>query len=76
MQLERAERIDKVEEALGEQGGDYERLLRGMMGRGEGGDEVGVRRERGKRKIVDEDEDEDKDADDGWQPKRMRVDEG
>ncbi|KAL9117949.1 MAG: hypothetical protein Q9187_005513, partial [Circinaria calcarea] len=33
MQLDRLERIDKVEEALGEQQGEYERLLRGMAGR-------------------------------------------
>jgi len=83
MQLDRAERIDKVEEALGEQGGDYERLLRGMEGKGEGegegGGEVGVRRERGKRKVVDEDEDEDEDdedVEDERGAKKTRVDEG
>lgn len=58
MQLERAERIDKVEQTVGELVGDYERLLRAMEGkRGEGEG----RRERAKRKIVlegDEDEDD------------------
>ncbi|MCJ1319997.1 histone acetyltransferase 1 [Xylographa vitiligo] len=78
IQLDRAERIDKVEEALGEQGGDYERLLRGMEGKGGGNGEVGVRRERGKRKVVDEDEDEDEDDDveDDREAKRTRTDEG
>ncbi|MCJ1436369.1 histone acetyltransferase 1 [Xylographa pallens] len=78
MQLDRAERIDKVEEALGEQGGDYERLLRGMEGKSEGNGELGVRRERGKRKVVDEDEDadEDEDVEDNREAKRTRTDEG
>ncbi|MCJ1289819.1 histone acetyltransferase 1 [Xylographa carneopallida] len=78
MQLDRAERIDKVEEALGEQGGDYERLLRGMEGKGDGDGEVGVRRERGKRKVVDDDEDADEDEDGGddREAKRTRMDEG
>lgn len=64
IQLDRLERIDKVEEALGEQQGDYERLLRGMTGRegeGEGAvDGIGERKERGKRKTVVDDEDGDK----------------
>ena len=76
MQLERGERVDKVEEAVGEQAGDYERLLRGMgKWEGEGGGAGGEggkggvggerRRERGKRKnvIADDDDDEDEDGD-------------
>ena len=81
IQLERLERIDKVEETLGEQQGDYERLLRGMKGRdgegeglveGEGGgsgsgsgSKSEERKERGKRKTVMDDEDEDGDGQDG-----------
>lgn len=67
MQLDRLERIDKVEETLGEQQGDYERLLRGMAGRESGdlveGEGSAERRERGKRKTVVEDGDEDEDED-------------
>ena len=58
IQLDRTERIDKVEETLGDQEADYERLLRNLEGKGIGSDEIGTRRERGKRKIID-DEDED-----------------
>ncbi|MCJ1283635.1 histone acetyltransferase 1 [Xylographa opegraphella] len=78
IQLDRTDRIDKVEEALGEQGGDYERLLRGMEGKGGGEGEAGVRRERGKRKVVDEDEDadEDEDVEGVREAKRTRTDEG
>ncbi|KAI4093499.1 MAG: hypothetical protein LQ344_002912 [Seirophora lacunosa] len=39
MQLERGERVEKVEEAVGEQVADYERLLRRMEERGEGEEE-------------------------------------
>ena len=89
VQLERGERVDKVEEAVGEQAGDYERLLRGM-GKWEGGGEGGVggvgetggerRRERGKRKNVvlddDDEDDEDEETDEGVEraTKRVRID--
>ena len=71
-QLERVERIDKVEQTVGEVVGDYERLLQGLASRqGEGGvsepkPEAGAGaertgrkgKERGKRKIIpDEDGD-------------------
>lgn len=70
MQLDRLERVDKLEETVGTLQGDYERLLRALQGR-EGGVEgagvgvgVGVanggeRRERAKRKVVEEDDDDD-----------------
>lgn len=74
MQLDRAERIDKVEQAVGEQAGDYERLLRGMekweRGGGGGDGAAGERRDRGKRKVVLED-DEDEEMEMGDQ-KRAR----
>ena len=86
VQLERGERVEKVEEAVGEQAGDYERLLRGM-GKWEGGREGGKggerRRERRKRKNVvlddsedDEDENEDEEVDGGVEraTKRVRLD--
>jgi len=56
MQLDRIDRIDKVEETLGDQGGDYERLLRALEGKGGADVEVGVRRDRGKRRIIDDEE--------------------
>ena len=60
IQLDRTERIEKVEETLGDQGADYERLLRNLEGKGMGSDEVGIRRERAKRKVIhEEDEHED-----------------
>ena len=65
-QLDRLEKIDKLEETLGGQQGDYERLLRNIVERAaKAGDEesngnmVSERRERGKRKVVDDDDDED-----------------
>jgi len=66
MQLDRTERIDKVEQTVGEVVGDYERLLRGLAERAmkaEGmengaGEGSGQRRERAKRKVVDDEEDE------------------
>lgn len=69
MQLERAERVDKVEGTLGDLVGDYERLLRRMKERGEMGGKNGAeeqvagngvvgRRERGKRKVVVDEEEE------------------
>jgi len=74
VQLDRAERIDKVEQAVGEQAGDYERLLRGMekweRGGGGGDGAAGERRDRGKRKVVLED-DEDEEMEMGDQ-KRAR----
>ena len=85
MQLERGERIDKVEETLGEQAGDYERLLGGLEGKeGESAD-VGMRRDRAKRKVIAEDDEEDEEndgleADDAMegerQPKRRKEDDG
>ena len=63
IQLDRAERIDKVEETLGDQGADYERLLRSLDGKKMESEGNGTRRERGKRRVID-DEDEDE-ADDG-----------
>lgn len=65
IQLDKADRIDKVEETVGDLVGDYERLLRGVEARktDKGGEGVvngrAERRDRGKRKVVDEDEDED-----------------
>ena len=83
IQLERGERVDKVEQTVGEQAGDYERLLRGMEKWEEGG--VGSadgerRRERGKRKNVvvddEDDEDENEEVDGGVEraTKRVRID--
>ena len=63
IQLERSERVDKVEETVGEVSGDYERLLRGLEGsekHGNGnGDASGSveRRERAKRKVIVDEED-------------------
>lgn len=65
--MEKAERIDKVEQTVGEVIGDYERLLKGlekgkgMVEGGEGsGSASGEGKGRGKRKLViDDDEDED-----------------
>ncbi|MCJ1473179.1 histone acetyltransferase 1 [Lambiella insularis] len=78
IQLDRGERIDKVEMALGEQAGDYERLLHKMEERRSGnGVDDGPRTKRGKRKVIDEDEgDEDEDEDEGGEPvaKRRRDD--
>ena len=70
MQLERTERVDKVEETLGGVIGDYERLLRGVEKRlsnealgGEDedpGSGIAGKKDRGKRKtVVDEEDDED-----------------
>lgn len=66
IQLDRAERVDKVEQTVGEVAGDYERLLRAMA-KWQGGEASGSgsgngsseRRDRAKRKVVDEDDDED-----------------
>ena len=74
VQLDRAERIDKVEQAVGEQAGDFERLLRGMAKWEDGGGDgaASERRDRGKRKVVVED-DEDKEMEMG-DSKRARSD--
>ena len=62
IQLDRAERVDKVEQTVGEQAGDYERLLRGMENWDGGeGNESFERKGRGKRKVVADDDDEDED---------------
>ena len=87
IQLERGERVDKVEQTVGEQAGDYERLLRGMEkwegggAGGAGGKDGERRRERGKRKNVvldddEEDEDEDEEVDEEVEraTKRVRID--
>ena len=68
-QLERGERVDKVEQTVGEVVGDYERLLR-LMGefKGEGGGGVG----RGKRKGVLDDEEEDEEEVEMGDAKRSR----
>ena len=69
IQLDRGERGDKVEQTVGEIVGDYERLLRGIekwkeaeqthMENGVAEANRGERKERGKRKILDDEEDED-----------------
>ena len=59
MQLDRVERIDKVEDVVGVLVGDYERLLRRLENGLEQNDEEvdrAARRVRGKRKIFDDDE--------------------
>ena len=77
-QLDRLERIDKLEETLGGQQGDYERLLRNIVERASAGEESngkgsGARRDRGKRKIVDEDEDDEGvEMEEGRTSKRVR----
>lgn len=65
IQLDRLERIEKVEEAVGEQAGDYERLLRAMalkeVERLEKGDDEAKEdpsARRAKRKLIVEDDDE------------------
>ena len=69
MQLDRIDRIDKVEQTVGEVVGDYERLLRALTQRAikaedmeedgvENGNGNGEKRERGKRKVVEDEEDE------------------
>ena len=80
IQLDRAERADKVEQTVGEVAGDYERLLNGMKKWKEAeeksiasdgaGERSEGRRERSKRKILD-DEDEDEDVEMG-ESKRAR----
>ena len=62
MQLERAERIDKVEQTVGEVVGDYERLLRAME----------EKRPQSKRKValVEEDGDDDNEDTKGEEQER------
>ena len=80
IQLDRIERAEKVEQTVGEVAGDYERLLRGMSkwgagGAGRGGDAVSGqgRRDRGKRKILEDEEDEDEEVEeDGPSAKRAK----
>ena len=76
IQLDRADRVDKVEQTVGEVAGDYERLLRGMAkwrGGEAGGDRVEERRDRAKRKVVDDDDDDDDgDEEMGGDAKRAR----
>ena len=71
MQLDHLDRIDKVEQTVGEVIGDYERLLRRMVEKavkgevdeGEGGTSTnGGKRDRAKRKLVIEDDEDEDDA--------------
>lgn len=64
IQLDRGERVDKVEQTVGEVAGDYERLLRGMekwQGGEAGPSGSSERRDRVKRKVIDEEDDGDDD---------------
>ncbi|KAL9135195.1 MAG: hypothetical protein Q9175_003615 [Cornicularia normoerica] len=65
IQLDRGERVDKVEQTVGEVAGDYERLLRGME-KWQGGEasESGSseKADRAKRKVIDEDDEDDEDV--------------
>lgn len=67
-QLDRGERVDKVEQTVGEVAGDYERLLRGMEkwrgGEASGSGSEEHRERRKKRKVVDEEDGDDDDDDD------------
>ncbi len=82
IQLERGERVDKVEQTVGEQAGDFERLLRGMEkwegggAGGAGGADGAPRRQRGKRKnvVVDDEDDEDEDEEVERATKKVRID--
>ena len=75
IQLDRGERVDKVEQTVGEVAGDYERLLRGME-KWQGGEaSAGAsseRKDRAKRKVVDEDEGDDDDEVMAGDAKRAR----
>lgn len=74
IQVDRSERIEKVEQTVGEVAGDYERLLRGLEGaKGTTGNGTGSST-RKKRKIVidDEDEDDGMEVDQGSTAKRRR----
>ena len=83
IQLDRAERVDKVEQTVGEQAGDFERLLRGME-KWDGVDSGGSsgRIGRGKRKVIADDDDDDEEetmSTDGVEAgaaKKMRIDDG
>ncbi|KAL9577912.1 MAG: hypothetical protein Q9212_006063 [Teloschistes hypoglaucus] len=65
-QLDRVERVERCEDAVGVQAGDYERLLRKMAEKGsvEAGSNVTMetggkgRRDKGKRKVLDDEEEE------------------
>lgn len=72
IQLARSERIEKVEETVGEVAGDYERLLIRLDGAQ--GTKNGTRSLRRKRKAVldDEDEDDDEEVGEGSTAKRRR----
>jgi histone acetyltransferase 1 len=69
IQLERPDRVDKVEEAVADIGGDYERLLRTLEGR-RVAESIeprgnGYATLRGKRKVVEDDDDEDMEEEEG-----------
>jgi len=75
IQLDRAERVDKVEQQVGDQASDYERLLGEMENfQGAGVSGSSERRERGKRKMVIEDEEDDDDDDDDDEDEEMGGD--
>lgn len=63
IQLDRGERVDKVEQTVGEVAGDYERLLRGME-KWQGGEASGSseRRDRAKRKVINDDDSDDEEG--------------
>ena len=78
IQLDRVERIEKVEETVGEQAGDYERLLRAMAHKeveneeaGGDGSSNGPAGRRPKRKLIVEDDDEEG-VSDGSEMKKLK----
>ncbi|KAL6716901.1 histone acetyltransferase 1 [Lecanora helva] len=76
IQLDRLERIEKVEQTCSEQKEDFERLLRVMLAREEqavdGGSSPG-RRDRGKRKNVIEDDEDDVEMGDAKRAKSVTL---
>lgn len=75
MQLDRSERIEKVEQTVGEVAGDYERLLRGIEGGKGTGNGAGLARRKRKVVMDEEDEEDEQDGEDvgeGSTAKRRR----
>lgn len=72
MQLDRTERIEKVEQTVGEVAGDYERLLRGLEGGQGSASATGLGRRKRKVVLDDEDEDDGDEAGEGSTAKRRR----